>query len=143
MVYLISNWISQGDRMGKLMVLLAGIVSLIGCSNDNQIIIENKADYPIYFTFRSSQNTVNPNGQTTISDIPNGDYAVAIGIQIPPSGASSWSVTPPSATFSFNKKSTKIRTEFYSTFVSGIYAVTWNYSSTDPVTSTSTGITSP
>jgi len=128
--------------MRNLIILLTVIVSLMGCSNDNQITIINDAQAPVSFNFRANETVVPSGQQSTIKDIPNGSYDVAIGINLP-AGTTSSSVSPTSATFTFNRKSTKIAATFGSTFIDGAYTVTWNYSSTDPITSTATSITSP
>lgn len=118
--------------MRKILAVAAAALSLIGCSNDNQIVIDNSAQESISFNFRAVETPVASGSSATIPDIPNGTYAVTLGI-VPPSQATSWSVTPTSGSLTFAKKSTKIRVAFGSTLTNGVYAVTWNYSSTDPV----------
>jgi hypothetical protein len=117
--------------MRKTLVLAAALMALIGCSNDNQIIIDNSAQEAVSLNFRAAETPVASGTTATIPDIPNGTYAVSLGI-VPPGNATSWSVSPTSGQFTFAKKSTKIRVVFGSTFINGVYAVTWNYSSTDP-----------
>jgi hypothetical protein len=123
--------------MWKLLTISVALMALIGCSNDNQITIDNSAEEAITFNFRAVAKEVGPNSTEVIQDIPNGTYAVTLGISIPPT-ATSWSISPSSGSLTFAKKSTKIRAAFGSTLVNGVYTVTWNYSSTDP-----TGIPSP
>jgi hypothetical protein len=107
-------------------------MSLIGCSNNNQITIDNSAQEPITFSFRAVETQVAAGSSATISDIPNGTYSVALGTA-PYPGETSWSITPTSGEFNFARKSTKILVSFGSTYTSGTYAVTWNYSSTDTI----------
>jgi hypothetical protein len=125
--------------MWKILTVTAAVLSLIGCSNDNQIVIENGAQEAITFNFRADEKQIAPGTTSTIPDIPNGTYAATLGTTLPGS-ATSWSITPSSGSFTFAKKSTKIRASFGSTLTNGVYAVTWNYSSTDP---TGTSPTSP
>jgi hypothetical protein len=120
--------------MWKIMTITSAVLSLAGCSNDNQIVIENNAMETITFNFRAEEKQVASGSTTTIPDIPNGTYTATLGTVIP-SGTSSWTITPASGEFAFEKKSTKIRATFASTFTGGVYAVTWNYSSTDPISS--------
>lgn len=119
--------------MWKILIVTAVILSLIGCSNDNQIVIDNSAQEAISFNFRAVETPVASGSSATIQDIPNGTYTVTLGLT-PPSGATSWTMTPTSGSLTFAKKSTKIRVAFGSTLTTdGVYAVTWNYSSTDPI----------
>jgi ribosomal protein L2 len=117
--------------MGKIIAVALALFALAGCSNDNQIVIENDAMETITFNFRAVENQIAPGATLPINDIPNGTYAATLGTVLP-SGATSWSITPSSGSFTFAKKSTKIRAAFGSTLTNGVYAVTWNYSSTDP-----------
>ena len=125
--------------MWKALMVTAALMLLIGCSNDNQIVIDNSAQDAITFNFRAVETPVASGSSATIQDIPNGTYSVTLGMTIP-SGATSWSISPSSGSLTFAKKSTKIRAAFGSTLTNGVYAVTWNYSSTDP---TGTSPTSP
>jgi hypothetical protein len=118
--------------MWKALMVTAALMLLIGCSNDNQIVIDNSAQEAIMFNFRAVETQVASGSSATIQDIPNGTYAVTLGLT-PPSGATSWSMSPSSGSLTFAKKSTKIRIAFGSTLTNGVYAVTWNYSSTDPI----------
>jgi hypothetical protein len=118
--------------MRKIVAVACALLALAGCSNDNQIIINNDAQETITFNFRAVQTEVSPGSSSVIQDIPNGTYTVSLGTYIP-AGTTTWSITPSGGEFTFEKKSTKIRAAFGSTFSGGTYAVTWNYSSTDPV----------
>lgn len=116
--------------MRKLLAIAAAAMSLIGCSNDNQIVIRNDAFEPISFNFRAAEYVIKADTTITIGDIPNGTYEANIGIWVP-GDATSYSVSPAGATFTFQKESTKYLASFGSAYVAGVYAVTWNWTSTD------------
>jgi hypothetical protein len=117
--------------MWKKMTLLAAAMWCIGCVNNNSITIENYAAGAIDFSFRAQIYQINPGEIKQLpTDIPNGTYEINIGAGLPP-GTTSFSISPGGANFIFKQNNTKYRAEFGSTWSSGTYTVTWNYTSTD------------
>jgi hypothetical protein len=116
--------------MRKILAVAGSLLFFIGCANDNQIQINNNAGASVLFNFRAHEYWVTSGGTQTISEIPNGTYEVNVGTELP-LGTTSSSVSPGGTTFTFEKKSTKYLASFGSTFTNGVYAVTWNFTSTD------------
>jgi outer membrane receptor for ferric coprogen and ferric-rhodotorulic acid len=118
--------------MWKILAIAAAMVSLVGCSNDNQISIVNNAQGDIMFNFRAQETNVASGHSATIKDIPNGtyDYATTYGV---PAGATSWSVSGDAGagSLTFNKKETRQLLIFSSTLSGGAYTLYANITSSE------------
>jgi hypothetical protein len=129
----------------KVLIAAAAILAVVGCSNDNKIVFSNDAEYSVYFNFRAQDYRIYPGNSTNvqINDIPNGTYDFSLGYEIPPT-ATSWSISSPGGSLTFQKKSTKIAVSFGSIMSGTDYKVTFNYSSSDPTgVSTAQSVTGP
>jgi hypothetical protein len=77
--------------MRKALAMAAVLFSLVGCSNDNQIEIDNISQGAIYFNFRANQTYVPKDSSRIIKDIPNGSYTYNTTFELP-DGAVTWTV---------------------------------------------------
>ncbi|HUI92389.1 MAG TPA: hypothetical protein VLX68_09110 [Chitinivibrionales bacterium] len=125
--------------MWKKIAATTAALCCIGCVNNNSITVDNNASEAIDFNFRAQIFTINAGESKPLpTDIPNGTYEVNLGTYVP-QGTKTWTITPQAASFTFLKNNTKYRCEFGSSFDGSTYAVTWNYTSTDSVSSVGTG----
>jgi hypothetical protein len=122
------------DAMKKTVTMVFLLFSLWGCSNNNQLTIQNQAQGTIYINFRASIDSVYPGGKSTLTDIPNGSYNYNTTFELP-SGVTSWAANGSAASgqMTFDKKNTQILLLYSSTTLTGVYTVYVNESSTDPV----------
>jgi hypothetical protein len=121
--------------MWKIVTFAAAMLWLAGCSNDNQIFIENDAQADIMINFRASKTDIPSGTSTTIKDIPNGTYDYATTYWVP-AGATSWSVSGAagSGSLAFNKKETHQLLIYSSSLSNGAYTLYVNATSSEPTT---------
>ena len=131
----------RGENMKYLTTLLFGML-MLGCANNNQITIENKAQASIMFNFRSKLYTLKGNGgDTVIKDIPNGDFTYSTTYTIPP-GATKYSISNEAAgVLNFKYEESQYLLNYASIMDdSGSYSVNVTISGTN---SQSSNVTSP
>jgi hypothetical protein len=131
--------------MNKIIVLAAAALAIIGCSNDNKIVFQNDCNTTVFFNFRAVEKPLAAGGTTAtlqpITDIPNGTYDFSVGAVLP-DGDSDVTITPAGGSLTFQKKSTQVLVHFGGIDKNGVYNITFNYSSSDPINSGST-VTGP
>lgn len=114
----------------KIAAATAALALLMGCTNDNQIRIENVAAGGLVINFRAATYSVAAgNGITEIKDIPNGTFQYSVTYELP-MGYSAGSL-PSGGTLSFQKKSTKWLMLYSSVAQNGVYNVYLNQTSSD------------
>jgi hypothetical protein len=120
--------------MKKMVVIFFLLFSLWGCSNNNQLTIQNQAQGTVYLNFRASIDSVYSGVTRTFTDIPNGSYNYNTTFELP-SGITSWAANGSAASgqMTFDKKNTQILLLYSSTTLAGVYTIYVNESSTDPV----------
>jgi hypothetical protein len=131
--------------MWKILAVAVALFCFIGCSNDNQIKIENRALQTIYFNFRAQEyivlgyNDVTPDkpsgvaGECIIKDIPNGNYNYGVTYQLP-GDAKTWGISGLAQTggLSFQKTGTHYLMQYNYTEVNFDYQINVVLSSSDP-----------
>lgn len=111
--------------MKKVLVAFS-IFLFAGCSNDNQLTINNLAESGILVNFRGKGYAINPGTTYTIADeIPNGKYNYATTYGIPSRvGIKSAAIDASGAgELNFQTKDTKIHLIYSSTVQDSIYTV--------------------
>ncbi|HMD68304.1 MAG TPA: hypothetical protein VKF42_05435 [Chitinivibrionales bacterium] len=125
--------------MQKVLVMAAVLFSLIGCSNNNKITIVNDAQAPIYFNFRANETTVASGASMTIKNIPNGTYSYNTSFELPDNQVTSTTISGNAGAGSlrFSQENTNQLLIFSSTYLTGVYTVYLNATSTDSSGATS------
>jgi hypothetical protein len=128
-----------------IIALLAGLTVLAGCSR-NEIEIQNITRTTVYFQFRGDSYPVEAGGTRSIVDMPNGAYAYTSTVEVYPPAAATSLGQGLSGNLNFMHNQTLI-SFLYSSNETGsgsalTYTVSANYSSSDPISS-STSVTSP
>jgi hypothetical protein len=123
--------------MWKIFIITAACWSIVGCTNDNQILIQNDTGNDFNFNFRAESYTSPAGKVTPITEIPNGTFSFEVSI-VPPDGYTLGTV-PATDELIFQQKSSKWRLIYSSSSVNGIYNVTLSKTTSDG----STTVTSP
>jgi hypothetical protein len=85
--------------MWKKLAVVAALMSLIGCSNGNQMKIVNGAGAGFILNFRATLYPVSSGETIMIKDIPNGEYVGIATYEIPAGLTMGLLPTIPSLTF--------------------------------------------
>jgi hypothetical protein len=123
--------------MWKILIIAAACWSIVGCTNDNQILIQNDTGNDFNFNFRAESYAAPVGKVTPITEIPNGTFSFEVSI-VPPDGYTLGTV-PATDELIFQQKSSKWRLIYSSSSVNGIYNVTLSKTTSDG----STTATSP
>jgi hypothetical protein len=121
--------------MKKMLIAAAVLFSLIGCANDNQLVIRNDADVNIDVTFIATLYQINPHTSQAIANIPNGTYDYGISAIVPV--GDTLASTPPDGSILFQKQSTKWLFVVTSTVSGNTYSLLLAKSSSDATSVTS------
>jgi hypothetical protein len=125
--------------MRKILAVAAVVWCIVGCTNDNKLVIQNDADVDINVNFRATATLVPAHTPQTIPDIPNGTYTY--DISVPPVTGATIASVPGSGSIEFQKKATKWLFILSSTVSDNVYSITLSKSTSDDASSTT--ITSP
>lgn len=129
--------------MKKCLALAIFLLWCAGCTNDNQIRIENQTLGDVTLNFRAVAYTV-PSGKIQdIKNIPNGTYVPNVTYEIP-AGLTA-SALPAGTSLAFNTNTTKWYLLFSSLTQGTTYTLSLNETTSDPVTTstTTTNTTTP
>jgi hypothetical protein len=129
--------------MKKYLSLAIFVLLCAGCTNDNQIRIENQTLGDVTLNFRAAAYTV-PSGKIQdIKNIPNGTYTPNVTYYIP--AGLTPSALPTGTSLAFDKNSTHWYLLFASLTQGTTYTLSLNETTSDPVTTstTTTNTTTP
>lgn len=131
--------------MKKILVLVAVLASMIGCSNDNKIVIRNDTGLPISLNFRAQVKDIGavaPNNEQTIKDIPNGTYSYNTTYTVPRAGHYTNGEGAAGGEISFEKQKTAWLFIYSSTYSEADSTYTVYLNKTSSTSSTSANPTS-
>jgi len=118
--------------MWKTVAVTAAVVAMIGCSNDNRIVIKNDAESMLLINFRATEYDIASGQGTTIKGIPNGTYDYVTTFSIPREATSlSVSGGAGSGSLTFSKQNTHQLLLYSSTVFDSVYSVFVNATSSD------------
>jgi hypothetical protein len=134
----------SGVTIMKYALSFFALVFFIGCSNNNQITIDNLSRGAIYFNCRAKLDTIPVNSSKIISDIPNGTFDYATTYAVPFGYKTATASQEAAGTLTFEEKYTKIRIVYSATSSDdGEYQLGCTVTSTRNLSSGNTSVTSP
>ncbi len=107
----------------KYAVVAVFAMLIVGCANDNQVIIQNVASSSVIVNFRAKTYTIVSGTSTTVTDIPNGTYDYSTTYEVPGNLKGQVSGEAASGTLIFEDKCTKINFIYSSMQDDSIYVL--------------------
>ena len=118
--------------MKRGMVLCAALFFLVGCSNDNQFAIDNRALDSIRVTFRGDEYSLGRKEKTLIKEIPNGTYSYNVTYSVPSGITKSTAEEGTSGHLTFQYGRTRWYIIYASVSSDSSYTLNANVTSSDP-----------
>jgi hypothetical protein len=109
--------------MNRMTGIILTALFCIGCSTNNEITINNKAQSSIEFHFRADKYTVAAGDSETVSDIPNGSFTYGTIFSVPFGVKSYEAAEELSGTMSFTTSNTKTRIAYSSAVADSVYSI--------------------
>lgn len=125
----------------KFAVIVVLAMLIIGCTNNNQVIIQNIATGNIIVNFMAKTYTIVPGTSTTVTDIPNGTFDYSTTYEVPANLKGQISGEAAEGTLIFEDKCTKINFIYSSMQDDSTYTLGCTKSSSRSLSSTTS--TSP
>ena len=121
--------------MKKVLLAVAVLIAIVGCSNDNQISVENHAITDVILTFRGETYEVAPGKTLTppIKNIPNGEYSYSTTWSVNPEAKTNQHGTSLAGTLSFTRSKSSYKMLYSYLISDSTYSVSCNVTTSDPV----------